>query len=68
MIQNSTPRQIIGALKVNYLVYFNVLITLGAPIYTYYMATSTGEKPPFPHKTITNTACIYPQAQFFRWL
>ena len=31
------------------------------------MATTHHEEPPFPHATVTNTACHYPQAQIFRW-
>jgi hypothetical protein len=31
------------------------------------MAVSNDQEPPFPHATITNTACHYPQAIVFRW-
>lgn len=31
------------------------------------MAVKNKQEPPFPHATVTNTACHYPQATVFRW-
>jgi hypothetical protein len=36
-------------------------------MYTYYFATVKQKQPGFPHATITNTACPYPQDVIFRW-
>lgn len=57
----------IGALKINYVIYFYLTIILFTPAYTYYMSVSQKQEPPFPHATVTNTACHYPQATVFRW-
>ena len=60
-------KHIFGALKINYVIYFYLTTVLLTPAYTYYMAVKHKEEPPFPHATVTNTACHYPQAQVFRW-
>lgn len=57
----------IGALKINYVIYFYLAIILFTPAYTYHMAVKQKQEPPFPHATVTNTACHYPQATIFRW-
>lgn len=49
------------------MIYFYLTIILFTPAYTYHMAVSSKQEPPFPHATVTNTACHYPQAQVFRW-
>jgi hypothetical protein len=59
--------KILGSLKINYVISFYLTIILITPAYTYYMAVSKKEEPPFPHVTVTNTACHYPQAIIFRW-
>jgi len=41
-------------------------ILLLTPCYTYYLAVKTKEQRPYPHSTITNTACYYPQDIAFR--
>lgn len=41
-------------------------LILVTPMYTYHMAVTKKEQPPFPHATVTNTACHYPQDIFFR--
>ena len=38
------------------------------PCYTYYMAVSNQEEPPYPHATVTSTACHYPQDIVFRFI
>ena len=64
--QIKTPSRI-GAMKINHVIYFYLAIILFTPAYTYHMAVSQKQTPPFPHATVTNTACHYPQAQIFRW-
>ena len=54
-------------MHINYLLYFFVPLLIGACLYSYHMATSKKEEKPFPHTTITNTACHYPQDIIFRW-
>ena len=41
---------------------------LYCPLYTYHMAVKSGDEHPFPHTTVTNTACHYPQSIIFRWM
>lgn len=70
--QTAQPRvnkggAVVGAFKINHMIYFYLTIILFTPAYTYYMAVSHGQEPPFPHATVTNTACHYPQATVFRW-
>jgi hypothetical protein len=55
-----------GAIKVNYIFYFVLPILLTAPAYSYHMAVSHHEEKPYPHATITNTSCYYPQDITFR--
>ena len=57
----------IGSMRINYIIYFYLPIILFTPAYTYHMAVKNKQEPPFPHATVTNTACHYPQAQIFRW-
>lgn len=57
----------IGSMRINYIIYFYLTIILFTPAYTYHMAVKNKQEPPFPHATVTNTACHYPQAQIFRW-
>lgn len=57
----------IGSLKINYVVWFYLPIILVTPAYTYYMAVTQHQEKPFPHATVTGTACHYPQAIIFRW-
>ena len=67
-IQPTRPeKHSLGALKINYVIYCYLTIVLLTPAYTYHMAVSHKQEPPFPHATVTNTACHYPQAQVFRW-
>lgn len=61
------PNSGTGSVKINHFLYFFLTLQLLTPAYTYYMATYTEQCPPFPHATVTKTACHYPQAQFFRW-
>ena len=65
-VSNNAPK-ISGTLKLNYVTYFFLTIILITPLYTYHMAVSQGSERPFPNATVTNTACHYPQATFFRW-
>ena len=47
-------------------IYLLVPIMTILPLYSYHMAVSHHEEKPFPHATITMTACHYPQDVFFR--
>ncbi len=59
--------KIIGSFKINSLIYVYMSIILVVPIYSYYKSVQQKQQPPFPHTTITNTACHYPQAHILRW-
>ena len=50
-----------GAKKVTSFLLFFVPFVLAAPLISYYMAVKKGEEHKFPHPTITDTACHYPQ-------
>lgn len=67
-ISEIAPRTVhtYGAIHINYLMYIFIPLLLLAPCYTYYMAVKTGEQKPYPHSTITNTACFFPQDIAFR--
>lgn len=55
------------AVSARVLLYFCVPLMAGLPLYSYHMAVSHHQEKPFPHATITNTACHYPQDVFFRF-
>lgn len=50
----------------NTILYIFLPMVLLTPLYSYHMAVSRKQEPPFPHATITNTACHYPQDIVFR--
>ena len=52
---------IIGELAVNWVILLYIPAVFLVPCYTYYMAARYHEEPPFPHATVTSTACHYPQ-------
>ena len=52
---------ILGKFKLDYLLLIYVPLMVLTPCYTYYMAVSQGQEPPYPHATVTSTACHYPQ-------
>lgn len=64
----NNPKQthLFGGIHITYLMYIFLPILLLAPMYTYHMAVKSGEQRPYPHSTITNTACYYPQDITFR--
>jgi hypothetical protein len=64
---NKTNPETLGRIKLNYIIYFYFTIILFTPAYTYYMSVTLHQEPPFPHTTVTDTACHYPQAIIFRW-
>ena len=39
-----------------------------ANAFSYYKAVKDGDEPPFPHATVTSTACHYPQDIVFRFI
>ena len=57
---------ILGAISFNLLSKIIISVILFTPAFSYYMAVHYSEEPPFPHATITNTACHYPQDIVFR--
>lgn len=57
-----------GGMHINYLLYFFIPLLIFACVLTYHEAVKKKEEPPFPHATITNTACHYPQDIAFRYL
>jgi len=56
-----------GALNVRYLILVYIPIAILTPFYSYYKAVSQKQEKPFPHATITQTACHYPQDIAFRY-
>lgn len=58
----------LGGVHLNYVLYFFIPLLIFACLYSYHMAVSAKQEKPFPHATITNTACHYPQDIVFRWL
>jgi hypothetical protein len=64
----SDSHPILGGLHLNYVLYFFIPLLIFACLYSYHMAVSNKQEKPFPHATITNTACHYPQDIVFRWL
>ena len=59
---------IIGKLNLNNLLLFYVPVMVMTPLYTYHMAVSKGEEPPYPHATVTSTAEHYSQNIVFRYI
>lgn len=59
---------ILGRTKINpYVWLFNIFMIV-TPLFCYYMATIKQKKAkPFPHSTVTTTACYYPQDIAFRF-
>jgi hypothetical protein len=56
-----------GRLNVRELIVVYIPIIIVTPFYCYYKAVSQGQEKPFPHATITQTACHYPQDIAFRY-
>ena len=57
-----------GGIHINNLLYFFIPILISACLYSYHAAVTAKQEPPFPHATITSTACHYPQDIVFRFL
>ena len=57
----------LGKFKLNILIFLYVPTLVLTPLYTYDMAVKAGQEPPYPHATITSTACHYPQDIVFRY-
>lgn len=57
-----------GALHINYILIFFIPLLIFACLYTYHESVKKKQERPFPHATITNTACHYSQDIIFRWL
>jgi hypothetical protein len=61
-------RHLFGGIHINYLLYFFIPLLIFACLLCYWVAVLTKEEKPFPHTTITDTACHYPQDIVFRGL
>lgn len=59
---------ILGKLNVNPILWFMVPAMIVTPFYSYHMAVSKGQEPPYPHATVTDTATHYPQDISFRYI
>lgn len=59
---------ILGELRLNLVLWVYIPSIFLVPFYTYYMAVKHKEEPPFPHATITSTACHYPQDIAMRYI
>lgn len=59
---------ILGKININTLLCIAVPAMILTPLYTYHIAVSKGEQPPFPHATVTSTAEHYPQSIVFRFV
>lgn len=58
----------LGTLSLNPILWVMVVAMVITPLYTYHMAVSKKEVPPYPHATITDTATHYPQDIVFRYV
>lgn len=58
----------LGKLKLNPILWSMVPAMILTPFYSYHMAVSKGEEPPYPHATVTDTATHYPQDIVFRYV
>ncbi len=59
---------IFGRTKINKYVWFFNIFMIIVPLFCYYMATIKQKvSKPFPHSTVTTTACYYPQDIVFRF-
>lgn len=61
-------RHIVGKLNLNPIIWFMVPAMILTPFYSYHMAVSKKEEPPYPHATVTDTATHYPQDIVFRYV
>lgn len=61
-------RKVLGTLSLNPILWVMVVAMIITPLYTYHMAVSKKEVPPYPHATITDTATHYPQDIVFRYV
>ena len=55
-------------MHINYPLYFFIPLLIFACLYCYYRAVKQKDERPYPHATITNTACHYSQDIVFRAL
>lgn len=60
--------KVIGKINLNFIIWVFGPPMMFAPLYTYHMAVKNHQEPPYPHATITSTACHYPQDIIFRFI
>lgn len=56
-----------GKIRLDNLMWFEISLLILLPFYTYYTAVYKQGMKPFPHETVTTTACPYPQNIAFRF-
>lgn len=56
-----------GKIRLDIILWFEISLLILLPFYTYYMAVYKQGMKPFPHPTVTDTACPYPQNIAFRF-
>lgn len=56
-----------GKIRMDIILWFEISLLVLIPFYTYYMAVYKDGIEPFPHTTVTDTACPYPQNIVFRF-
>lgn len=59
---------ILGKINLNIILWIMVPAMIATPFYSYHMAVSKKQEPPFPHATVTDTATHYPQDIMFRFV
>ena len=60
--------KLFGGVHINYMLYFFIPLLIFSCLYSYHKAVKDKDERPFPHATITNTACHYSQDIVFRGL
>lgn len=56
-----------GRIRLDTILIIELCLLIFLPCYTYYIAVYKYGIAPFPHTTVTNTACPYPQNIAFRF-
>ena len=56
-----------GQIRLDNILWFEISLLVLIPFYTYYIAVYKDGIAPFPHTTVTDTACPYPQNIVFRF-
>ena len=65
---NTKKHPLLGGVHINYILWVFLPSLILACLYSYNMAVKQKQEKPFPHATITATACHYPQDIEFRFV